>query len=95
MACLQAMMTTLFFIFYKEAMMTTQTEQSITLTSIMEDVGELKTRLGCLEKSLYHKPVPTAVAPPVPVADDISEDADNAEDASFSTDPGVAEDVSD
>ena len=74
--------------------MTTQTEQSITLTSIMEDVGELNTRLGCLEKSLYHKPVPTAVAPPVPVADDSSEDADNAEDASFSTDAGVAEDVS-
>ncbi|GMY30745.1 hypothetical protein FCV25MIE_25987 [Fagus crenata] len=76
-------------------MMTTQTEQSITLTSIMEDVGELNTRLGCLGKSLYHKPVPAAVAPPVPVADDSSEDADNAEDASFSTDAGVAEDVSD
>ena len=68
--------------------MTTQTEQSITLTSIMEDVGELNTRLGCLEKSLYHKPVPAAVSPPVHVADDISEDA------SFSTDAGVAEDVS-
>ena len=75
--------------------MTAQTEQSINLTSIMEDVDELNTRLGCLEKSLYHKPVPAAVAPPVPIANDSSEEADIAEDASFSTNAGVAEDVSD
>ncbi len=75
--------------------MTAQTELSINLTSIMEYVDELNTRLGCLEKSLYHKPVPAAIAPPVPIANDSSEDADNAEDASLSTDAGVAEDVSD